>query len=232
MRLLALPGVYRPLLDSHMLADALRDAGLPGHRRLLDLGTGSGVVAISGARLGARATAVDVSRRAVLTATLNARLNGVRVRALCGSLFTPVANERFDCIASNPPYVPATSPTPPTKGRARAWDAGPDGRILLDRICAQAPNHLSPGGTLMLVHTAWVDEHRTLDLLRAAGLDAKTVDRRREPFGPVMRERLRAGLLPPHARVDELVVIRATKVPVATQPRSSERFGRQVSPGV
>lgn len=232
MRVLALPGVYRPLLDSRMLAAALRSSGPAPGTRLLDLGTGSGLAAITGARLGAHATAIDVSRRAVMTARANARLNGVRLRALHGSLFAPVADERFDCIVSNPPYVPAAAPAPPRRGRARAWDAGPDGRLLLDRICTQAPTRLTPGGTLMLVHTAWVDEDRTLELLRRAGLTAETVDRRHEPLGPVMRERARAGLLPAGCRRDELVVIRAECPAVATQRTLVGAGATQVRPAV
>ena len=125
VRLLAPPGVYRPLLDSQMLAEALRDAGLCDRKDLLDLGTGSGVVAISGARLGARATAVDVSRRAVMTAHVNARLNGVRVRALRGSLFDPGGRGALRLHRLQPALRAGGVPRAPTRGPARAWDAGP-----------------------------------------------------------------------------------------------------------
>ena len=71
----------------------------------------------------ASVTAVDISRRAVLTARLNARLNGVRVRALRGDLLAPVAGEGFDLIVSNPPYVPAET----RHAASRAPCAGLDG---------------------------------------------------------------------------------------------------------
>lgn len=213
------PGVYRPLLDSLLLADALSELELRPATRLLDVCSGSGVIAIRGALHGARTTAVDVSRRAVLSARLNARLNGVRVRALRGSLFGPVAGERFDCIVSNPPYVPSTTVTPPKRGRARAWEGGLGGRLLIDRICDQAPRHLRPGGVLLLVHTVHVDEHRTIELLTAAGLDVMAASRATEPLGPIMTQRARDGLLPGCAGVDELVVLRAT-APVKPNLRS------------
>src|SRR3954466_13937420 len=151
MRLMTLPGVFTPLSDSWMLARALcakRRAG----QSVLDLCTRSGAIAGAAARCGAApVTAVDVSRRSVLTVRINALLNGVRVQALRGDLFGPVAGERFDFIVSNPPYMPAEDDALPDRGPARALDAGTDGRLLLDRICAQAAAHLNPGGAVMLV---------------------------------------------------------------------------------
>jgi release factor glutamine methyltransferase len=117
MRIVAPPGVFRPISDTWMLARALRRELRPG-ASVLDLCTGSGAVAISAARAGAHATAIDLSRRAVLAARLNARLNGVSLRVLRGSLFEPVGDERFDFIVSNPPYVPAEDPELPPAGCA------------------------------------------------------------------------------------------------------------------
>src|SRR4051794_23429108 len=151
MRVMTLPGVFRPRPDSWLLARHLCAQLTPG-ATVLDLCTGSGALAVAAARHGAGAvTAIDVSRRAVLTVRLNAGLNGVRVRALRGDLLAPVAGERFDAIVSNPPYLPADTDRLPRRGPAQAWDAGRDGRALLDRICAQAPAHLRPGGFLLLV---------------------------------------------------------------------------------
>ena len=75
--------------------------------------------------------------------------------------------ERFDAIVSNPPYVPAPTDELPARGPARAWDAGRDGRALLDRICAQAPDHLRPGGVLLVVHSSLLGYERTAELLSA-----------------------------------------------------------------
>ena len=75
MRLVVLPGVFRPLSDSRLLAACARQAVRPGDR-VLDLCTGSGLVAVSAALNDARVTAVDVSRRAAVNARLNGRLNG------------------------------------------------------------------------------------------------------------------------------------------------------------
>jgi release factor glutamine methyltransferase len=191
-----------------MLAAAIAREGLEEGARLLDVCTGSGMLAVAGALCGAQATAVDVSRRAVWTARLNGRLNGVEVRALRGSLFAPVADERFDLVVSNPPYVPSTEEKLPERGLRRAWDAGTDGRVLLDRICREAPSHLRPGGAILLVHSTLIGEERTQELLEQGGLDAETVERRRGPLGPLMAQRVRDGVLPPDTTEEEVVIIR------------------------
>src|SRR3954454_4229642 len=165
MRILAPPGVFRPISDTWMLAAALRRDLRPG-ATVLDLCTGSGALAISATQAGGRATAVDLSRRAVLIARFNARVNGVAVRVLRGSLFEPVGDERFDVIVSNPPYVPAEDPALPRRGLRRAWDAGLDGRVLLDRILTAAPAHLTPGGELLVVQSTIIGERETLERLR------------------------------------------------------------------
>ena len=210
MRLVTLPGVFRPISDSRLLADCLRRELRPG-ARVADLCTGSGLLAVAAALHGAAATAVDVSRRAVLTTRLNARLNGVSVRAMRGDLLAPLAGERFDVIVSNPPYVPAETDAKP-RGSARAWVGGPDGRMVLDRICDLAPGRLRPGGALLLVQSSLCDERQTLDRLAANGLDAQVVARRRGPLGPLLSTRVdeleRRGLLEPGARSEELVVVR------------------------
>src|SRR5919197_2150815 len=150
MRLVIPPGVFRPISDTWLLADALDREPLPPGARVLDLCSGSGALAVRAALGAARhVTAVDVSRRAIATIRLNAALNRVRVRVRRGDLYGAVAGERFDAIVSNPPYVPAESDELPARGLARAWDAGRDGRALLDRVCADAPAHLEPGGALL-----------------------------------------------------------------------------------
>jgi release factor glutamine methyltransferase len=196
-----------------MLADALRLATLPPRASVLDLCSGSGVLALAAALRGAReVTAVDLSRRAVLAVRLNARANGVRVRALRGDLFAPVGRSRFDLIVSNPPYVPGEREGLPRSGRERHWAAGADGRVLLDRIVDEAPGHLRPGGSLMLVHSSICGIDATLERMRSAGLVPEVVVRRRGPVGPLMSARVhtleRRGLLRAGQREEEVAVLR------------------------
>ncbi|UNO38852.1 HemK2/MTQ2 family protein methyltransferase [Streptomyces sp. MST-110588] len=212
------PGVYAPQDDTAALAAALEREPLPPHAEVLDVGTGSGALAVAAARRGAaRVTAVDTSPAAVLTARLNAWLAGqgrtVRVRR--GDPLRTAPRHHFDLVLANPPYVPSPEPAPPRRGRARAWDAGRDGRAVLDPLCARVPSLLRPGGVLLLVHSTLCGTSPTLELLREGGLEAAVTDRRLVPFGPVVRGRedwLRErGLLAPGQDKEELVVIRARR---------------------
>lgn len=185
--------------------------------RVLDLGTGTGALAVAAARHGAaEVTAVDISRQALAAAWLNARCRGLSLRVRHGDLLAPVsATERFDIILSNPPYVPAPDAAPPRRGAARAWDAGLDGRALLDRVCTEAPRYLAPGGSLLLVHSALCGVDATLTMIAAAGLAGRVVARCEQPFGPVLRARAglleERGLIRPGQRYEELVVIRGDR---------------------
>jgi release factor glutamine methyltransferase len=212
MRVVTLPGVFRPRSDSWMLARHACAQLRPG-ASVLDLCTGSGAIAVAAAGCGADpVTAVDVSRRSVATVRINARLNGVRVRALRGDLFAAVPGERFDLVVSNPPYLPAENDALPEQGPARALDAGTDGRVLLDRICAEAAGHLRPGGAVLLVHSSIIGIERTVEALGRSGLRADVLERRRGPLGPLLAARapmLEArGLLAPGERVEEVAVVR------------------------
>jgi release factor glutamine methyltransferase len=212
MRLLPLPGVFQPLSDSRMLADHLRRERLGPGVSVLDLCTGSGLLALVAARRGASSTAIDVSRRALLSVRLNARLNGVRVRALRGDLFGPVRGERFDLIVTNPPYLPDPEGELPRRGLARAWDAGPRGRAFIDRICAEAGEHLKPGGALLLIHSSVCGEQATLDALAGGGLDAEVIFRHRGPLGPRLQPRadwLRQRGLLLDGDQEEVIVVKA-----------------------
>ena len=214
MLLLRPPGVYPPQEDTWLLADVLRAHVLPAPVRVLDVCTGTGALAVAAALAGAAAvTAVDVGRRAVLTARANAALRGASVQVLRGDLVAPVAGRRFDVVVSNPPYVLSARDRLPMWGMARCFDGGVDGRLVLDRVCAEVPQVLAPGGTLLLVHSALNGVGATLQRLGEAGLSAEVVARSRVPFGPVMRARARLlesrGAVVPGQREEELVVLRA-----------------------
>ncbi|WP_157244954.1 HemK2/MTQ2 family protein methyltransferase [Nonomuraea typhae] len=226
MFLLRPPGVYRPKGDTALLAAALAADVLPTGARVLDLCTGTGVLALCAARGGhSRVTAVDLSWRAVLAARINALAHGLRVRVMRGSLFAPIGDEVFDLIVANPPYEVGSEARPGRQSRARAWDAGLDGRRLLDEICAGVAAHLRPGGRLLIVQSALSGVAASLSRLRAAGLRARVAARKREAFGPVMWARAawleEQGLILPGQRYEELVVIRAdrSRTPQPLEPR-------------
>lgn len=212
-------GVYPPQHDSMLLIDTLERTELAVGRRVLDLCTGSGVVAIAAASMGATSvTAFDICPKAVRCSRGNAVHAGVYVDVREGTWTGAVHHAPFDLIVSNPPYVPTPSegdriPIPPSAGPAWAWNAGIDGRTVLDPLCTSAGGLLADGGSLLLVHSALAGVERSLRLLQSNGLNAYVVASQRIPFGPVLSARADwleiTGQIEPGCRTEELVVIRA-----------------------
>lgn len=209
-------GVYAPQEDSWLLSGVLEASGLAEGRRVLDICTGSGVLALEAARLGAREVlAFDLCPAAVECASSNAAASGLPVEVRLGTLQDAVRHGPFDLVVTNPPYVPSTLP-PAGTGPDRAWDAGADGRVVLDELCALAPRLIAPGGALLLVQSEFSAPRRTVQMLTDSGFIAHTAARQMIDFGPVMTARAdeleASGLLEPGRRTEELVVIRAHRV--------------------
>lgn len=216
MFLLRPPAVYRPQGDSALLGRALlRAAPAPG-AQVLDVCTGTGVIAVVAARLGAaRVHAVDISAPAVFAAYCNARLRRLPVTTERGDFLARTAGRRYDVVTANPPYVPTPPDGRRRSRRSTAWNAGEDGRACVDRLCAAAPRLLRENGMLLLVHSSLCGTDTTLRLLRGVGLRPSVVARQVQPFGPVLLERAawleERGLIDRGQRTEELVVIRADK---------------------
>jgi len=129
-----------------------------GVRRILDIGTGSGCIAVACALAFPQATvdAVDVSADALEVAKRNVARHAVgdRVRLLQGDVFGPVGEARYDLIVANPPYVSDAemAALPPEYGHEPelALRAGADGLDVVRRILADAPRHLEPDGALFV----------------------------------------------------------------------------------
>ena len=153
------PAVLIPRPDTEVLvAEALAEAKKNPACRILDIGAGSGCVPVVLAKKLPKAdvTAIDLSPDALAVARRNAEKHGVTVRFLEGDLFAPLgADETFDIITSNPPYIAADDlPKLPIGVRQYepklALDGGPDGFVVFDRLIDAARNRLRPGGTLLL----------------------------------------------------------------------------------
>lgn len=224
MMILRLPGVYRPQHDTSMLAEALLFEWLTSRSRVLDLCAGTGALAVAAKAAGAgHVVAVDISHRARLNVWLNGLLNRTMIDSRRGDLTEAVRSEQFDLVISNPPYVPAEADELPTSGAEQAWDAGKDGRSLLDRIAATAPDVVAPGGTLLLLQSVLCGVDKTRAILEEHGMAVEVSARRFVPFGPVMRARRsmleERGLITVGQAVEQLVIIRATK----SRPSTSRR---------
>ncbi len=151
----------RALIPRSFIGDLLADGALPIDprkvRRVLDLCTGSGCLAILAALTfpRARVDAVDLSAGALALARRNVATHrlGNRITLHRGDLFQPLARQRYDLILANPPYVDARGMAklpPEYRHEPRmALAAGDDGLELVHRIVADAPRHLRPGGGLL-----------------------------------------------------------------------------------
>ncbi len=158
--------------------------------RILELGTGSGAIALAlkRERPDAAITATDISEAALAVARENADTLGLRVRFMVSDWYAAVEpGDRFDLIVSNPPYIAADDPwlrqgDLPAEPQA-ALCSGPSGLECLQTIVAGAPDHLRPGGALALEHGH--DQCEAVQaLLQQAGFDAvRTV----EDFGGLPR---------------------------------------------
>jgi release factor glutamine methyltransferase len=211
--------VYAPQHDSRLLCELVRHARPMRGLRVADLCTGTGVVAIEAARLGAASVAAfDISAAAVHCARTNATAAAAAVDVRLGTWPAAIELGPFDVVASNPPYVPQppggdVAEIPGEAGPARAYDAGVDGRLVLDPLCRAAPELLAEDGTMLVVQSEFSDVDASLAILRHGGLKASVIARRWIPFGPVLEARAvwleRTGLLKPGRRIEELVAIRA-----------------------
>jgi release factor glutamine methyltransferase len=142
------PGVFHPgfFLSSHALADEMVDTLDLRARTALDVGTGSGFLALVAARAGATTTAIDINPAAVETARNNASRNGLTVEVLQSDLFDALDERVFDVVVVNPPYFRKD----PAEIGEHAWHAGAEFQYF-DHLFAALPQHTHAGSTILMV---------------------------------------------------------------------------------
>jgi release factor glutamine methyltransferase len=148
--------VLVPRYDTEVLVSAAF-ASHPNAAAILDIGTGSGCVAVSLQKLftNAAVTATDISNAALTVARRNAEKHGTAIEFLTGSLLEPVSGRCFDLIVSNPPYIPSADiETLDQEVRdydpRSALDGGIDGLDIYRELIPAAADHLNPGGWLLV----------------------------------------------------------------------------------
>ena len=169
--------VYEPAEDTFLLADNL-DARKG--ERVLELGTGCGLLAILAAKAGAKVVATDINPAALKCARANAVKHrvGDRIDFRLGDLFEPVVGEHFDLVIFNPPYLPVEPEEALCGPLDRAWEAGPDGRRIIDRFLRELPNHLTPNGRAIFVQSSLANIPKTLRVLETSGFRVNTINKK------------------------------------------------------
>lgn len=165
------PGVLIPRADTEILVEKALAWMKPG-ARVLDIGTGSGAIAVSLAKLGrqAQVTAVDVSDRALEIARRNAERNGAAVEFVKSDCFSALKGRKYDMIVSNPPYISENEMRglmpEVTREPELALFGGADGLDFYRRISREAPEYLNEGGCL-LFEIGWLQKDAVSALVKA-----------------------------------------------------------------
>lgn len=172
------PEVFNPALfgSSFFLAKYLRQHPPQAGSLALDLGCGSGLLGLEMARAGARVIATDINPQAAWVAGVNAHLNGLSEchETRQGSLYEPVAGEKFDLIVMNPPYY-AHHPQNPLE---QAFMAGPQLETLTGMMVGIA-GQLKAGGCALAVVSSTIPLAPSLEAAAKVGLNWRVVARRR-----------------------------------------------------
>ncbi|NJE50079.1 HemK2/MTQ2 family protein methyltransferase [Thermococcus sp. 9N3] len=171
LRILLDENVYEPAEDTFLLAETLEVK--PGEMAL-DVGTGTGIIALLMARKAKYVLGVDVNPKAVELARRNALLNGIRnVEFRLSNLFENVSG-RFDVITFNAPYLPGE----PEEPIDLALVGGETGREVIYRFIREVPDYLTENGRVYLVQSSITGIEETLNLFREVGLRAEVVAKR------------------------------------------------------
>jgi release factor glutamine methyltransferase len=172
--------VYEPAEDSYLFAENL---GVKSGQVVLDLGTGSGILAITAAQKAQSVLAVDPNPFAIRCAKDNAKLNkAFNVAFLQGDLFSSFADGvKFDLVLFNAPYLPSEVGEEQT-WIGRSWAGGANGRVVVDRFIAEAPTYLTRDGRVLLMQSTLTGVDETIAAFQKQGFQATVAASQQLPF--------------------------------------------------
>ena len=209
------PQVYEPQTDTFLL---LKQIQPNPDDIVLELGCGCGVIALHLALAAKAVYAVDVNPHACVNTRHNAQVNGVSNLIIKQSrLYQSVAHQRFSLICANPPYLPTPPDYNETQIIEKSWNAGPDGRRVIDQIIAELPNYLLSNGRFIMVQSSLAGIAKTENQLYHLGFSTRILAQKWLPLGPISRGRYewlcqRETFINPEAEL--LVVIEAKRTGV------------------
>lgn len=163
--------VYVPAEDSYLLADNLE---IKKGQSVLEIGTGSGIVAMYASRLTDDITVTDINFDACELARKNFAENGIEnIEILWGNLFEVVENRKFDVILFNTPYLPTEDDEVLDNTINYAFDGGLNGRKVIDLFLNEVGNHLNDGGIVQMIQSSLSGNDETLAKLDELGFIAE-----------------------------------------------------------
>ena len=177
--------VYEPAEDTFLIAEKMK---INKNDKVLDMGTGCGILAIIAAKIAAKIIAVDINPYAIESAKKNAEMNSIigEIDFRKGDLFKPIKeNERFNLILFNSPYLPS-EPDKENSWINKAWSGGKDGRQIIDQFIKDAPDYLLPKGRILLVQSSLSNIQKTLETLKNLDFKTKIVAHIKVPFEKIV----------------------------------------------
>lgn len=174
------PQVYEPAEDTFLLANNLEVERMS---RALEIGTGTGLIAILASRKARMVIATDINPHALDCTLKNIIVNkAYNVELRKGNLFESVKDEKFDLILFNTPYLPTSEDETVDGELDAAWNGGPSGREVIDRFLCEMKDHLNPGGKVQMVQSTLSGNEETLEKLEELGFKASITAREKGFF--------------------------------------------------
>ena len=163
--------VYVPAEDSYLLAENLE---IKEGQSVLEIGTGSGIVAMYASRLTDKITVSDINFDACELARKNFEANNIEnIEILFGNMFEPVEKRKFDVILFNTPYLPTEDDEVIDDTINYAFDGGLNGRKVIDLFLNEVGNHLNDGGIVQMIQSSLSGNEETLEKLDNLGFIAE-----------------------------------------------------------
>ncbi|MFP4116963.1 MAG: HemK2/MTQ2 family protein methyltransferase [Candidatus Aenigmatarchaeota archaeon] len=174
------PEVYVPREDTYLMVETLREEVEEGDR-VLDLGTGSGILSFIAAEVCEEVVGVDVNENAVRLARENASRNGFEnVEFLASDLFEEVKG-KFDLVVFNAPYLPGGAEGEDVEG-SEQWLGGETGREIVARFAEGLENYLNEDAKALLLVSSLTDPEEVIHLFKEEGFEVKVAKEKKIPW--------------------------------------------------